>query len=299
MRGSSRAAAAADADVLVLALPFRPPLDAAHLLGFLGAHAVAGVEDFDGHTYSRTLDLPHGPALVSVSTPAVSEVLEVRLRLTHRRDRAVAVTQIRHLLDLDADPLVIDEVLGAVAGLGDLVARRPGLRCPGASNGFELAARTVVGQQVSLAGARTVLGRIVADHGRAVFDGRRMFPTPVTVAALDPTVLPLPRARGRALVALATAVADGTLVLDSGADRAAAHTRLLGLPGVGPWTADYVRMRALGDPDILLDTDLVIRRLLSERALWPAAAAPWRSYLTHHLWADFLARRAALPTAHA
>jgi AraC family transcriptional regulator of adaptative response / DNA-3-methyladenine glycosylase II len=187
----------------------------------------------------------------------------------------------------------VDEVLAGQPALTGLVARRPGLRSPGAVDGFEMAVRAVVGQQVSVAAARTVLGRLVAEHGRPAFEGNpdwRLFPEPAAIAALDPAALPMPRARGRSLVALAAAMATRALVLGPGSDRAEARAALLRLPGIGAWTADYLLMRAIGDPDVYLGTDLGIRQALARlpgaTALDASATAPWRSYLTHHLWAS-------------
>ena len=154
-----------------------------------------------------------------------------------------------------------------------------------------MAVRAVVGQQVSVAGARTVLGRLVAEHGRPAFDAGpdwRLFPEPAVIAGLDPASLPMPRARGRTLVGLAAAMADGSLVLGAGSDRAETRAALLALPGIGPWTADYLLIRAVGDPDVYLGTDLGVRQARARLAgeLDPIATAPWRSYLTHHLWAS-------------
>jgi AraC family transcriptional regulator of adaptative response / DNA-3-methyladenine glycosylase II len=161
-------------------------------------------------------------------------------------------------------------------------------------DGFEPAVGTIAGQQVSVAGARTVLGRIVAAHGEPAFDGEpwRLFPTPEALLAADPATLPMPRARARSIQALAAAVAEG-LELDPGADRDEVRARLLALPGVGPWTADYLRLRAVADPDVLLATDLVVRRAAADLGLDLAGGAPewapWRSYATHHLWAHLYA----------
>ena len=144
--------------------------------------------------------------------------------------------------------------------LGDLVRATPGLRVPGQVDGDETAIRTVIGQQVSVTGARTVAGRLVAEHGRPVESDvpglTHLFPDAATLAAADPTTLPMPRARGRALVGLAAALADGRVLLDRGPDRDDVRRALLELPGIGPWTADYVAMRALGHPDVFLPTDL-------------------------------------------
>jgi AraC family transcriptional regulator of adaptative response / DNA-3-methyladenine glycosylase II len=154
-----------------------------------------------------------------------------------------------------------------------------------------MAVRAVVGQQISVAGARTVLGGIAARYGTPVFDGRwQLFPRASQLATVDPHDLPMPRARGRTLVALAVAVASGKLTLSGAVDTAAARQALLALPGIGPWTADYIGMRALGDPDVLLASDLGVRKaaaalklpLEERRHRW----APWRSYVTHHLWAS-------------
>jgi AraC family transcriptional regulator of adaptative response / DNA-3-methyladenine glycosylase II len=199
------------------------------------------------------------------------------------------------LLDLDADPIAVDVVLGEDPGLSALVSKRPGMRAPGAVDGFETAVRTVVGQQISMSGARTVLGRIVALHGRPAFDGEPWlsFPTPEVLAALDPGTLPMPRARGRSVQAIAAAFADGSVSLDAGSDRDAARATLLALPGIGPWTADYLLMRVVGDPDVLLTSDLVIRRAAHDLGVSLADGcprwAPWRTYANYHLWAHLYA----------
>jgi AraC family transcriptional regulator of adaptative response / DNA-3-methyladenine glycosylase II len=291
---AARRHASGEPGTIELRLAYRAPMDLAATLRFLAGRAVTGLESYDGTTYSRTLRLPHGAGLASLA-PATGYVA-ARLRLADHRDLAAAVARVRRLLDLDADPQAVDEVLAGQPALAPLVARRPGLRSPGAGDGFEMAVRAVVGQQVSVAGARTVLGRLVAEHGRPAFDGSlegspdwRLFPEPELVAGLDPASLPMPRARGRCLVALAAAIATGALVLGPGSERAETRAALLRLPGIGPWTADYLLMRAVGDPDVYLGTDLGIRQSLATlpggSSLDPGATAPWRSYLTHHLWA--------------
>jgi AraC family transcriptional regulator of adaptative response / DNA-3-methyladenine glycosylase II len=299
-----------------LRLAYRPPLQLELLLSFLRARAVPGSEraDADGG-YSAVLGAPHGPMLVRIAPQPtraagarakdrVAPAVACRLLLRDVRDLALGVARVRALLDLDADPLEVDRVLGADPLLARDVAAKPGLRSPGALDGFGLAVRAIVGQQVSVAGARAVLGRIVAALGTpAIFNSEQwiLFPTAEALAAADPAQLPLPAARIRTIQALAGAVALGELRLDSGADRAGTRDQLLALPGIGPWTADYIVMRALGDPDVLLDTDLVIRRALAraqpdeirpDRAapsspaadIPPTRWAPWRSYASHHLW---------------
>jgi AraC family transcriptional regulator, regulatory protein of adaptative response / DNA-3-methyladenine glycosylase II len=283
-------AGGAPAGALELRLPFRRPLDLVATLDFLAVRAIPGVEIVDGDTYRRTLTLPSGPARVEIR-PGGESYVRCRLELAHQRDLVAAVARVRRLLDLDADPAAVDALLGADADLGDLVAKRPGLRSPGAVDGFELAARAIVGQQVSVAGARRVLGRIVETAAADAFpdDPARLFPSADQVAALDPAELPLPRARAATLQDVATRMAGGDLVLDPGADRTATRTALLARPGIGPWTADYVLLRALGDPDVLLTTDLGVRRAARALGLDLAGGrpdwAPWRSYVTHHLWA--------------
>jgi AraC family transcriptional regulator of adaptative response / DNA-3-methyladenine glycosylase II len=170
---------------------------------------------------------------------------------------------------------------------------------PGHPDGFELLVRAVVGQQVSVAGARTILGRIVTKYGKPLDapDGpiTHRFPDAPTMAAVDPDELPLPRSRASALVGTATAVADGRVVVDPGADREALRAALLALPGIGPWTVEYVMMRAVGDPDAFLASDLGVRRAFESRGLdgrvraateRATAWSPWRAYANAHLWAS-------------
>jgi AraC family transcriptional regulator of adaptative response / DNA-3-methyladenine glycosylase II len=278
----------AEPGAIELRLAYRAPMDLARTLDYLAARAIPGVESYDGVSFQRVLRLPNGPALVALS-PGDGHV-RASLRLGEHRDLAAAVARIRRLLDLDADPQAVDEVLGGQPALAALVAARPGLRSPGAVDGFELAVRAVVGQQVSVAGARTVLGRIVSDYGEdASPTGQqwRLFPTPQALAEIDPTTLPMPAARGRTIVALAAAMASGELQLHAGTDRETTRRQLLALRGIGPWTADYLQLRAMGDPDVFLDSDLGVRQALSRLAgpVIAGRAAPWRSYLTHHLWA--------------
>ena len=176
------------------------------------------------------------------------------------RDLAPAVHRLRHLLDLDADPVAIDATLSEDPVLAPLVAAAPGLRTAGSVDPFETAVRAIVGQQISIAGARTVAGRIVAASGAplAIAGGplTHVFPTPLALAEIDPVLLPMPASRRRTIVELARRVSDGRVVLDRGADRDAVATALLDVPGIGPWTTGYVLMRGLGDPDVFLSTDL-------------------------------------------
>ena len=204
-----------------------------------------------------------------------------------------AVRRLRRLLDLDADPVAVDAVLGADPALAPLVAATPGRRSPGAVDPFEIAVRAVVGQQISVAGARTVAGRIVAAAGEplrvaAVPALTHVFPAPAALAAIDPARLPMPASRRRTITELATRVGDGRIVLDGGADRDELSAALGAVPGVGPWTTGYVLMRGLGDPDVFLPTDLGARAGLARLGVDAEHAErwrPWRSYALHHLWA--------------
>ena len=220
-----------------------------------------------------------------------------RLRLDDLRDLAAAVQRCRRLLGLDADPQAADTHLAADPVLGPLVAKSPGLRVPGTVDAAETAVRAVLGQQVSVAGARTLAGRLVAQLGEPLATPAgtvtHLFPDPATVAAGDPATWAMPRTRARTVTGLSAALADGRIRLDPGADREAAAAALTELPGIGPWTIAYLRLRALCDPDAWLPTDLGVRRGLARLGLPddPTSSTalaerwrPWRAAAVHHLW---------------
>ena len=271
---------------LELRLAYRTPMDFAATLQYLARRAIPGVESADQKCLRRTLSLPAGPALVEVSDGG--DHVRCRVRLSEQRDLVTAVARVRRLFDLDADPVAVESTLSLDAGLASLIHARPGRRSPGAADGFEMAVRAIVGQQISVGGARSILGRIAAEHGTPAFDGWLVFPSAAAFAELDPEQLPMPRKRGASLIALAGDVANGELMLDPGADRERTRAQLLQRPGIGPWTADYLAMRALADPDVLPVGDLGVRKsaealgmsLADGRPAW----APWRSYATHQLW---------------
>ncbi len=285
------------AGVVDLDLAVREPFDAEHLMAFLAARAVPGVEAWDGEAFHRTLDLPHGHGVAVLSLAAGTgragrPNVRVHLRLADWRDLGPAVRRVRRLLDLDADPVAVDAALSEDPTLAPSIAAVPGRRVPGSVEPFETAVRAVIGQQISVAGARTVAGRIVAAAGTPLaIDGgpvSHVFPSPDALASVDPSSLPMPRSRGRTIVELASRVADGRLVLDAGADRGDVAAALGAVPGIGPWTTGYVLMRGLGDPDVFLPTDLGVRVGLARLAIGPERAErwrPWRSYALHHLWA--------------
>ncbi|KRB77441.1 AraC family transcriptional regulator [Nocardioides sp. Root190] len=283
---------------IALRIAVRTPFSGSTLLRFLADRAVPGIEvaevrpDGTGW-YARTLDLPHGPGTARVDLadedgPGTAYV-DLRLALDDLRDTTAALARVRLLLDADADPVAVDEHLGADPALAGLVAARPGLRVPGHVEGTELAVRAVLGQQVTVVAARTAAARLVASRGRAISTGTdgltHLFPDAATVAAMDPEDFRMPRARGRALIGLSAALAAGDLVLDRGPDRAEVRTALLALPGIGPWTADYIALRALGHPDIWLPSDVGVRNALRAHPdVDPAQWSPWRSYALLHLW---------------
>jgi len=328
-----------------LRLPFRPPIDLNRILGYLAARAVPGVEAASPGQYSRTISLPNGCGVLILRPVPGASWVDCTLALSDLRDVTAAGQRCRRLLDLDADPAAISGFFAADPVLGPLAADCPGRRSIGAVDGNEIAIRAVLGQQVSVAAARRLAARLVtlcgtplpapagvpAGLGASLSAGgpvpgdtapgepalTHAFPDPAVIAGLDPAVLPMPAARARTLVTLAAALAGGDIRLDPGADREEATARLLALPGIGPWTAGYIGMRALSDPDVFLPGDAGLLRALAQQpgqdrvsargsagqgAGRAAAAAerwrPWRSYAVHHLWAT-IERPASQPAPEA
>jgi len=303
--------------VISLRLAHRAPYDRSALLAFFAGHQVHEVEQVVGGTYRRVLVLAHGPATVEL-TPQ-DTFTQCVLRLGDIRDLPSAVASCRRVLDADSDPVAVYEALRGDPMLGPLIARRPGLRVPRAADAAELAFRTVIGQQVSVAGATTLTSRLVTAVGTPLAhpDGglTHAFPGPEAIAEADLSGLGMTNARVRTLQTLAHALADGTVSLDIGVDRRAAVEDLQRMPGIGPWTASYIAMRGLSDPDVFLGGDLILRRALddlsrserarsrsevlavppiTERAANDRAVAwrPWRSYAVMHLWVHYTAARA-------
>ena len=302
------------AGAIALRLAYRAPLHAPALLEFLATRALPGVEECDGHTYRRGLHLPHGGATVEL-IPA-DRWVSATLRLDDVRDLAPAVARCRRLFDLDADPAAVDGTLATDPALAPAIEAEPGVRVPRAVDGFEMAVRAIVGQQVSVASARTTLtrmlhfshtasARVPADHspanhspaassaGLGASAGLDPFPAAEVVADLPDAAFGMPAARRDTIRALAQAVAGGKLDLEPGADRDESVARLQELPGIGAWTAGYVAMRAIGDPDVFLPTDLAARRGARNLGLPDTARAlaahaerwrPWRSYALIRLW---------------
>ncbi len=280
---------ATTAGTVAVRLPARGPFAGAVLLEFLGRRAVPGVETFDGTTYERALSLPHGHGTVAIRL--ADDHVAASFRLADWRDLAPAVSRMRRLLDLDADPIAIDDALATDPALSSLVAATPGLRAAGSVDPDETLVRAIVGQQVSVAGARTVTGRIAAsisepltvDHPTLT----HVFPSMERLAGAASDDLPMPASRAATLQHVGSLVANGTLTLDTGIDRTDATSRLIAIKGIGPWTAKYVAMRGLGDPDVFLDTDLGVKHALAAVGLDATDAErwrPWRTYAMHHLW---------------
>ena len=290
---------------LTLRLAVREPFAGDALLDFLAARAVGGVEYVDGRSYGRTLQLPGGTGTVVLDfpPPRAPAVVTATVRLEQLSDLVPAVDRCRRLLDADADPMRMDEQLATDPHLAQSVRACPGLRVPGAVDGPEILLRAMFGQQVSVASARTTLGRLTADVGRPLDraaygpdpDPRltHLFPGPAELAELDPARIPGPRRRAEAVVGANTAIADGALRIDAGRRGGELSAELVALPGIGPWTAQYVSLRVLGDPDVLMTGDLVLRQgaglaglptdpgALEEHArIW----SPFRSYAGMHLW---------------
>ncbi|MGH4008437.1 MAG: DNA-3-methyladenine glycosylase 2 family protein [Pseudonocardiaceae bacterium] len=291
---------------LTLRLPFRTPLDGAGLLDFLAARAIPGVECAvecsPDRGYARTLRLPHGPGAAAVRLTSSSSHWDCTLRLGDLRDLPAAVSRLRRLLDADADPCAVDEVLGADPALATAVAGQPGIRIPGTVDGAETVLRAVLGQQVTVASARAAAARLVAALGEPMpgepvlgttGSPSLLFPAPGAIAEHAAEVLTGPRRRIETVQAVAAALGAGDLVVDAGRDPEELRAELEAIPGIGPWTAGYVALRVLGATDVLLDTDLAIRQGAAALGLATDADElrrrarrwrPWRSYAGMHLW---------------
>jgi AraC family transcriptional regulator of adaptative response / DNA-3-methyladenine glycosylase II len=281
---------------LLLRLPFRAPLCPDNLFGHLAATAVPGVEEWREGSYRRTLRLPHGYGVANLRP--MPDHIECRLALTDLRDLSTGIARCRWLLDLDADPVAADDLLRSDLMLAPLVEKNPGRRVPRTVDAAELAIRAVLGQQVSIKAAQTHAARLVAAYGEPVADSRgsltHLFPTTEALASLDPAALALPQARRTTLTTLVGALASGEIDLGPASDWHQARAALAGLPGFGPWTIETIAMRALGDPDAFVPSDLGLRRAARDVGLpstavglirHAAAWRPWRAYAVQYLWA--------------
>ncbi|WP_437479147.1 AlkA N-terminal domain-containing protein [Sorangium sp. So ce1014] len=298
-RGGGAARADASAPDIALRLPFRPPLDWDALAGFLGARAIPGVESAGPGAYRRTVRVAGGHGVVEVRPVPGEACLLARLRLPGTEGLIHCAERLRRLFDLGADPDAIAAHLGADPQLAPRVAALPGVRVPGAWDGFELAVRAILGQQVSVRAATQLSGRLVERHGEPLSlpggpsegaEGLRLvFPTPEALAAADLSDLGVPRARAAAITSLAAHVARGEVALDASRGLEETVRALCRVPGVGEWTAQYVAMRALREPDAFPATDLGLRRALggvsgADLLAMAEAWRPWRAYAAMLLW---------------
>ncbi|MEM7287092.1 MAG: AlkA N-terminal domain-containing protein [Actinomycetota bacterium] len=292
LRSKAARAAVTEPGEVVVRLPYRPPIAARQLVDWMRHRTIPGLSAVEDEVIVRSLRLPRGAGLVRLEFD--DGFVRCALRLNDIADLATAVERCRRLLDLDVDPLVVDEALAADADLAPLVAARPGLRAAGSTDGFESAVFAVLGQQISVRAACGLAGRLVAAHGEPVNgSGYSAFPAPAALVEADLSDLGMTGRTQDAIRAIAAFVEDG-LTLDPGADRVMAREALLSIKGIGPWTADYIAIRAMRDPDVLPVGDLIVRRNAEARGLPGIAAdladhgarwAPWRTYVTHHLWA--------------
>ena len=284
-----------------LHLQYRPPFEALSLLAFLQRRAIPGVEEVVNKCYRRTVLLPRSKGIIELEPMEQTNSVQLRLQLNDLSDLSMLEQCCRHLFDLDAVPEAIAGVLVTDPLLAPLVKARPGLRIPGTISGFELTVRAILGQQVSVAGARTLAARLVTALGEPLDQPHgtltHFFPTPHALTQADLNGLGQTRSRVIALQVLARAVVEENLTLDRLAHREQTITRLLQIPGIGPWTTSYVAMRALGDPDAFPAIDLGLRRAF-EQLGQPADSSiiekraeswrPWRAYGAHHLWANLV-----------
>lgn len=288
---------------ITLLLRYRPPYDWPAMLAFLRLRAIAGVETVEGDVYSRTIALDGAVGTLSVQPAEGADALRAVIRFPKLSALPAIIARLRRVFDLAADPVAIGAQLSEDPALAPLIAARPGLRVPGAWDGFELAIRAILGQQVTVTAAIVLAGKLVAGHGaRLAVDVARpglthVFPTPERLAASDLTSLGMPGARARALSAMGAAVAADPAILAGRGGLEDAITRLRALPGIGEWTAQYIALRALREPDAFPAADIgLLRALEDETGKRPTPAEllarserwrPWRAYAAQHLWASY------------
>jgi AraC family transcriptional regulator of adaptative response / DNA-3-methyladenine glycosylase II len=288
-------------DGVRLKLPYRAPYDWDSLMGFLKHRAIGGVEVVTDRRYVRAITLDGQSGLLAVS-PGAGDMLEVVIRFPRLAALPAIIARVRRIFDLAADPAAIAGHLARDPDLAARLAARPGLRVPGAWDGFELAVRAILGQQITVAAATALASRLAADFGAplsADLAGRESgvthaFPTPDALAKADLTTLPMPRARSSALASLAQAAVRDPTLFDPRGDPARSIAKLMALPGIGAWTAHYIALRALRDPDAFPAADIGLQRAMaSADGVRPSAGAlearsqawrPWRAYAALHIW---------------
>ncbi|MCB5273155.1 putative bifunctional transcriptional activator/DNA repair enzyme AlkA [Arthrobacter sp. SO5] len=300
---------AVSSTALTLNLPYRDPFDPS-VFAFLAVRAIPGIEDGSPTFYARTLRLAHGDARfrVEFDAGARGRPLVLTIGAVDLRDLASLLSRVRRLLDLDADPVAIDGALGADPRLADSVARVPGMRMPGAVDPQELLIRAMIGQQITVAAARTALVRLAESGSGSLVPAEglhRLFPTAGQIAETGFELLRGPARRIDSIRAAAAAMASGELDFGYGEDLRGLEAKLLPLAGIGPWTVGYVAMRVIGAPDVFLANDAAVRNGIRSlagvsggRDLSPdfRELSPWRSYATMHLWRSAAAAQAAART---
>jgi 3-methyladenine DNA glycosylase/8-oxoguanine DNA glycosylase len=285
-------------DHLLVELAYRPPLDWLGLVGFLGPRAIPGIEHAQPGFYQRTVVFGRRPEVIQVTSPPESASLQLSLPSSLANHLEAITRRVRNIFDLDADPGQISSSLSRDPRLKPLVKRRPGLRVPGCWDRFELMVRAILGQQVTVRGATTLATRLVQRHGRLLTHDTLdhelwLFPTPAKLASTDLSGLGMPGSRGRTIQGLAQAVNSGELDLEKICSLDELTHSLCTLPGIGPWTAHYVAMRAFNEPDAFPASDLAVLKALAVAGKNPTprqataeaeAWRPWRAYATMHLW---------------
>jgi AraC family transcriptional regulator of adaptative response / DNA-3-methyladenine glycosylase II len=303
-----------EAGTLTVRLAYRPPYDWDAMLSFLGRRSIPGVELVSGNSYKRSIAVGHNSGVVAV-TPSDNNRLEVAIRFPEMAALPQIIARVRRVFDLAADPDAIGAHLSLDPMLAPLVAARPGLRVPGAWDGFELAVRAIFGQQITVGAATKLLGRLVERHGEplaeAIRDGEgltHLFPPPARIAGVDLPMLGMPGPRAMAVTSLAQALSADPALFGRGASLEEAVVKLRSLPGIGEWTAQYIAMRELREPDAFPAADVGLLRaiaefdgrrsspeeLLSRAERW----RPWRAYAALHLWAAGSRHPAALSKTH-
>lgn len=294
-----RSAGSEPADGVTLRLRYKPPYDWDGLIAFLQLRAIPGVERVEANRYARTIELDGEMGTIAVA-PAGKDQLSVQVRFPRPSALPAILARVRRVFDLAADPVAIADHLSRDPDLAPRIACRPGLRVPGAWDGFELAIRAILGQQITVHAAVLLAGRLAADYGEPLPEAwareglTRAFPSPQRLAAADLSSLPMPGARSRALAAMAAAAVADPALFGPRQDLDTAIKALKALPGIGEWTAQYIAMRQLREPDAFPAADIGLMRALETPAGRPSPAEllaraeawrPWRAYAALHLWA--------------
>src|SRR5436190_16688471 len=303
LRRSRQAEVPAASDGIVVRLPYKPPYDWDAIIRFLTDRAIPGVERVEPKRYARTLQVD-GACGVVIVTPRHDGALQAEIHFSKLKALPAVIARVRRVFDLSADPTLIGAHLSQDPALAPLIAARPGLRAPGAWDGFELAVRAILGQQITVGAARALAAKLVEAYGAPTDDPvaaalglTRTFPTPDRLAGREDIslVLGMPRARGAAIEGLARTVAADPAIFTPRADLESAIAALKALPGVGEWTAQYIALRELREPDAFPGADIGLMRAMTDDAgVRPTADElvarserwrPWRAYAAQHLWA--------------